>query len=214
MKKITSDALGLVSKVLGVAGAGAQETELTDGTLGQNLDVTPIIRRGRTHGQSEGIYTAVLRNIHGSAETLVTTVDPFDVTTGRIAPYPGPMPDAFDIWLLAATIRQQTGTGTMVATLSIAVSGDPPSQGWGINDSGVAVVATPSMQIGFWDSVVTVGGPEFGITEQGAPMVKVGLRLRRGWSVVFESVSSAVATFQMSLILGVFPAALGQDISV
>ena len=74
MKRIDSDALGILTKALGLTGAGSQLTELADGVVDQALDVVPIVRRGRVIGASEGLFTAIMRNVHTDAETLTTGI--------------------------------------------------------------------------------------------------------------------------------------------
>jgi len=211
MKSVDSQALGIVNRALGLTGAGAPLTEFLDGTVDQTLDIGQLVRRGRTQVGSDGIYFGLLTNVHSGAGTLSSFTNPYDVPTGAIAPYPVPMPPGFDIWLLSANVRQESGTGTLTAALSY----DFPilAQGWGVDDSGVAVARADPFVLAFWDSVITETD-EFGITEQGNPWVPIGLRLRRNSSLLFSSTASALATFDCQMIIGVFPVSLGQDILV
>lgn len=209
MKRVDSDALGIVTKALGLTGRGAAITEFLDAQLDQTLDVLPLVRRGRTQAGTEGIFTGVLQNVHGAANSLTTSVNPYNIATGRIAPYPDPVPAQFDIWLLAAVVRQNSGTGTLSAVLDFQSN----VQGWGVDDSGVAVVATLTQPLAFWDAVA-VEGITFGL-RNGArgPYARLGIRLPRFGDPVltFRSTSSAVATFSCQVVLGVFPVSLGQD---
>jgi len=214
MKQVDSDALGFVNKALGITGPGASATEFADGILDQVFDVTPAIRRGRTLAAGQGIFYGVLQNVHAIAESLETSVAPFNIQVGAIAPYPGDMSDLFDLWLLGASVRQISGTGTFTGSLMITY--DPAVQGFGVDDSGVAVVLTRQLPLAFWDSVVSEGTTTFAIDEQGNPYAKIGIRLHRATDtlVTFRSTSSALATFACFLSLGLFPAGLGQDASV
>jgi len=212
MKKIDSDALGVLNKALGLTGAGSQITELTDGVVDQALDVVPAIRRGRTQSATEGIYTARLENAHTGATSLSNPINPFALTgTQAIAPYPSPMPDRFDLWLLAASVRQTSGSGTLSAALHV----NYPAHVMGITTIG-AVGVIASMTLAFWDAVA-VENITFGLLNGArGPLARIGHRLPRSITtqIVFATTSSATATFQLLLTLGVFPVSLGQDVLV
>jgi len=216
MKKVDSQALGTVQKALGLTGSGAPSTEFLDGTVDQVLDVASMVRRGRTLSPSAGIFLATLQNVHGAAETLFSQWEPYQGGTGTRAPFPDPVPDTFDIWLLAAAVRQESGTGTFTGILTI----DYPlaALGFGVDDSGAAIAATNAMGLVFWDSVVAQG-PTVGLKEDGQPWTRIGMRIPRyvfpatanQVSLVFNSTSSAIATFRCQLLMGLFPVGLGQD---
>jgi len=208
MISIDSDALGLINKSLGVTGRGAPVTELLDGEVNQTLDIAPIVRRSRTQAATDGLYRCVLRNVHGAANTITSSETPYNIAVGRIAPYPNPMPPQFDIWLLWASLLQVSGSGTLSAVLSLAV----PTQGWGIDDSGVAVVSALTQTIAAWDALFAVT-VTIGLQQGNGPLAKIGLRLPRdlATNLLFRSTSSAVATFECQFLLGVFPVGLGQD---
>ncbi len=214
MKRIDSDALGLLQKSLGLSGRGSQITELTDGIVDQSLAINEVVRRGRTQAGTEGVYTAALRTIHGAADSQQAFDTPYDISVGAIPPYPNPTPTQFDIWLLAVTARQISGTGTISAILDLRYP--TAQQGWGVDSAGTAVVSQAQMVLAFWDTLATEV-IEFafhgGIS---GPWINLGLRLPRSpnTQLAFRTTSSAIATFQCDLILGVFPVALGQDVLV
>jgi len=215
VKRIDSDALGDVKRALGLTGAGSPVTELMDGVVDQTLSVNELARRGRTLGQGTGIFYAIMQNVHGAAETLTTSVNVYDVgTTIAVPPYPSTIPAGFDVWLLYAASRRQSGTGTYTGSLSIQLP--TTSRGWGVDDSGVQINQNDPMAIVYWDTLILV--QELFATKQGAigPWMRIGLRIPRGVAAAtgtlrFSSVSSGVQTVNCSLILGVFPASLGQD---
>jgi len=214
MKRIDSQALGILTKSLGLSGSGSQLTELTDGVVDQALSVNELIRRGRTLAGSEGIFTAIMRNVHTDAETLATTVPPYLVPAGNTnAPWPSPIPRGFDVWLLSATVRQATGAGTLLGALYIDYAG--PQQGWGVTDSGGGIVSAERIPLAFWDALATVSN-EFGVLNQLGTNAQIGMRIPRPMglgdtTLVFVSVSSLTATFDCQLVLGIFPTGLGQD---
>jgi len=211
LKKIDSDALGILTKALGLTGAGSPITELTDGVVDQSLDVVPIIRRGRTQEPSSGIYTAIMQNIHAVADTETTQVNPYAVGTGVIPPYPDPLPPQFDLWLLSATVRRQSGAATVQASLHIQYGSR--QQGWGVTDAGVAVVESAPVPIAYWDALVSTQTTFALLNGANGPYAHRGIRIPRAPNLTLEftTVASAAATFNCELVLGVFPVSLGQD---
>lgn len=211
MKRIDSEALVAVNRALGLTGAGSQVTDLTDGIVSQVLTVNEIARRSRTQAQTTGIYDPLLQNIHGAADDQVSSQDPYDVTTGRISPYPGPIPPGFDVWFLGCAVHQLSGTGTLVAT--VGTNWPDANQGWGVDSAGAAVTGTVERIFAHFTDLVTIGGITWGLLSgDRGPWKPLRLRVPRGGTIIFRSTSSAIATFEAQLLLGVFPAALGQDV--
>ena len=209
MKKLTSQTLEILSKALGISGPMSPVTELADATVDQVLDISPIVRRSRTQAKSGGIYTAILRNVHTDAESLTSTIIPYNAGALARPPYPSVMPAGFDVWLLFAAVTQLSGGGTLSAALRV----NCPASVMGIS----AVGSQPTVQnVGFWDTVVaeaTTFGVQSGTTHPGK---KIGMRLPRdnATTIVFGSTSSLTATFDCFVTLGVFPVALGQDVLI
>lgn len=211
MKRVDSDALGVITRSLGLSGVGAQETEFLDGELVQTLDVSRLIRRGRTLAASTGIYTAVMSNVHTDAETLASTLDLYVPAAAAIAgsTYPNPVPRQFEVWVLGATLQQISGGGTLSGALFI----DYPAnqQGLGINDSGAGVVASSPNPLAFWDAI-EVEHQNFGIlTGTNGPRAQFAIRAPRGADLIFGTTSSLTTSFNCQLIVGLFPIGLGQD---
>lgn len=211
MKKVDSQALGILTKSLGLSGAGAPVTELTDGVVDQAIDIAPIVRRSRTQAATEGIYIARLVNAHTDAQSLTTSLAPFNPTTTALPPYPLRVSKEFDIWMLSASLRQTSGGGTLSAALFMSTLASHV----GMSTTGGAGSITQHA-IAFWDALLTEN-QEFGLLAgSGLPFVKIGLRMPRSLStaIVFASTSSLTATFELAVVLGVFPVALGQDVIV
>jgi len=210
-KKIDSDALGVVNKSLGLTGAGSSITELADGIVDQILSVNEIARRGRTQAGSEGIYIGLMQCVNTDAETTTVLVFPYNVGAGVIAPYPDPMPAQFDIWLLAASVRRQSGGGTIEAELSLQYGST--QQGWGVDDSGAAIVQSDPTALAFWSSVNTVQTAFAVLQGSNGPWWRGGIRIPRSTNAAlrFSAETSLTSTWNCSLVLGVFPVALGQD---
>jgi len=214
MKRIDSDALGVLNRSLGLTGAGSQVTELADGVVDQVLEVGQIARRGRTLADVQGIFTPTFRNAHTDVSTVSSVVDPYNVgTTIAIAPFPANVPAQFDLWLIGASLRHAAGTasGMAIATLSLTVG--TRSAGWGIQSGGLILVSQP-MRLAMWDAMAT-DVTAFGVLAgDRGPHKDIRLRLPRGGggsSLIFASVSTVTVTVDCQLIIGMFPASLGQD---
>lgn len=213
MKTINSDALDLIARALGLSGVGAPLTEFLDGQLEQVLDVTTLVRRGRTQAGTGGIYTGVLENNHGAANTQISGIEPYTTAVGAIAPYPSPMPAGFDVWIIGATVRRVSGTGTVVAIMALDTIA--PQQGWGIDEAGAAVVADDPLPLGHWNTIVA-STDTYVATPDGELWVPIGLRVPRppqsDTSLNFSTTASAISVYRASVLLGVFPIGLGQDV--
>jgi len=215
VKRIDSDALGILTKSLGLSGAGSPLTELADGVVDQALSVNEIVRRGRTLAGGSGIFSAILSNINVDAQTLLSSINPYAVgATAQIEPYPDPVPEQFDVWLLAAAMRRQSGTGTIAAALSVQYPGR--TQGWGLNTSSNAVVQVDPIVVAFWDAIFATSTNDGIRNGARGPWVQIGLRIPRGTgastgTIRFSTVSSATSTYNCNMIIGLFPVALGQD---
>jgi len=211
VRRIDSDALHILTKSLGLTGPGEQGTELFDGVVDQTFDITKVARRGRTQVATDGIYSATMRNAHSGATTVTNTIEPYTVATALIVPpYPDPVRAQFDIWLLQASLRQVSGTGTLSATLAVRY---PGQQGWGRSEVGTQVLVAQAHRLAHWDALVTVGTAFGVLAGSEKPTADINLRLARGGAteLIFITVSSATAAFDCQLTLGVFPVALGQD---
>jgi len=210
-RRIDSDALGTLGKSLGLSGNGSQMTELSDGIVDQVIDVNPSVRRGRTLAEKQGIFYCVIRNVHTDAETIVTPIDPYRVGVDDVvAPYPDRISTRFDLWLLGAMVRRLSGGGTIQANLAIDYD---QNQGWGVDDSGTAIVSTEAFNVAFWNSLATNSDVFALLSGALQPYIKLGIRLPRAdnTSLIFTSASSLTSTYQCQMIIGMFPAALGQD---
>jgi len=215
VKRIDSDALGVLNRSLGLTGSGSQITELEDGHVDQALSVNEIARRGRTLADVQGLFFPTLRNLNTAAETITNAIDPYNVgTTVAVAPYPAAVPAQFDLYLLGASIRHATGTvsGFTLGTLSLTVG--TFSAGWGQSDNGSQILVSQAIRLAVWNAMAN-DGTNFGIlaTNRG-PHQRSGIRLPRGGggtTLTFATVSSVTVGVDCQMIIGMFPVALGQD---
>jgi len=215
VKKVDSDALGILTKALGLTGAGSPITELADGVVDQVLSVNEIARRSRTQADLGGIYTGILENNHLIADTVTTSININRMAADlAIPPFPDPMPPQFDVWLLGATLIQLSGSGTLQGALMIRFANS--QQGFGVNQAGAAVVDQENVVVASWDivsTILTTFGLQGGVR---TPFARIGMRLPRhvDTRLQFTTISSAAVVFSCQLLMGVFPVALGQDVLI
>lgn len=217
-KVIDSQALGLVDKALGVAGRGAQITEFEDGQLDQVLDVGPLVRRGRTPANTGGIFRMVMENVHAAGGDLTSIFVPYSLgAIGAIAPYPNPVPDDLEVWVLYCFAMRTAGAGTPDP---VGMTIDGIQQGYGRDDSAVAVVSNEELCLVRMGTPQTLNGVLYQ-TNAGFPLQQINLRIPRfgtlggpgsRCNMRFHSTASAACTVQMHVIIGLFPLALGQDV--
>lgn len=218
VKRVDSDALGVLNRALGLTGAGSPITELQDGVVDQVLSVGDIVRRGRTLAGNEGIFYGRMLNEHAGAGTLTTTVNVYNLattSTPEVAPYPVPMPKQFDVWILAAILRLTAGAASTTAVLNARLPA--VAQGWGVDDGGGDQFGIATIPLAFWDTIVGPSGFSFGVGRDEVMYQKIGLRLPRSLddaALQFVSTSVGIQTYLCDVILGVFPVALGQDVLV
>lgn len=185
-------------------------TELEDGILNQTIDVLPVIRRSLSLAETTGLFWCYMQNVHGAADDEASVQDPY-APVGAIPPYPSIVPNDFDFYLLSAGVIRSAGAGGLTGA---AVQLDPiaAQQGWGVDDTGGALVINSRQTVAFWDNIVTVAGIDFGENAaSGTTTIRVAQRIRRGTTIDFITTSAAAATFQLVMLCALMPVATGQD---
>jgi len=219
-KEVDSGALLEVNRLLGIAGSrtGAQKTELEDGALVQVLDVDKIIRRSRTPAQSTGLFVCVLENVHAAADDEASQIDPYNpgADASDIGGYPAVVRQGFDVWLVGCAVQRDALAGDLLGgQVEIITGGEGRFLGWGRDDGGLPVASTQGIPVTQFGALNTgaAGGQAWG-AEIGTGLLasRVKMRIRRGMLIRFLSTSSAAATFQLLMIIGLFPGGLEQDI--
>ena len=210
MIPIDSQALEEARRILGLGGSGsgaaAGVTEYDDGLLQQVFDTVPVIRRGRTIAGSEGIFAAAFANVHvGGTETSIdTTTEPFNEAAAA-AGFPSPIPRGLDLWLLKSFFTISTAgvfnDGMLRVTYPAAIAG-----------FGLLAVDLP---YAIYNAEVSAVGVIWGGSSlQGTDLVVQGrpLRLHRQNRLELSTRAQSAVTVTCNLLLGLFPASLGQDI--
>jgi len=213
MAVIKNAILQPIQRLIGIAPA-SQPTVVDTDAVSLTMPIIPDMgRRSLASQPSGGMFQGVLENVHSAGDAEVSTISPYEAGGFAIPPYPSSIDARFDLWLLGVHGIRSSGVGTLTgATLAILMP--EHVQAFGRDDSGATLVASVPMRVAEFDGISTIAGitKDPMITEQGLTYVKVGIRLIRGCSLDFHSVSGAAAEFQMVMLLGLFPAALGQDV--
>jgi len=208
-KAVDSQALVGLNRILGLAGAGSSETFLEDGLLQQTYDVGDVVRRSRTEAGSAGWFYGVWQNAHSGSGGVQSSIDPYALSAAEaLNSWPAPVEAGFDVWLMYASMWRSAGSGALNAGV-IQLAPDANMQCM----SAGAGLETPQIPVAFWDSIDGVSDYAWGLTEQGLMNIDINKRLRRGTNITFRTNAAAAATYQMTAVLGLFPAGMGQDIA-
>ena len=216
MPIVKNPVLLTLQRMLGLAPGGGRPLNLDDSNISLTLPVVPHVARRGGAGIQAGWFLGVMENVHSAADAEASFIDPYEPgALLAVAPYPASVPDGFDLWLLGCSGVRSLGTGDPTGALFV-VNPNDTSQAWGIDDAGVAVIATPGIRVAFFDSVSEVvqavtADPLFN-SVSGQTYIPVNMRLPRGTLLGFETQSAAAAEYQGAFLLGLFPAGLGQDV--
>jgi len=217
MAQVTGSQLQLIAKILDLP--QEQLSGITDmdmGSISLVFNVAPeILRRGVQLGPQGGWFMGILENVHSGADGERSEIDPYAAGADAVAPFPTTVPEDIDLWLLGVSLVQSVGTGTLLTAAQILFNPAPFTQGFGRDDGGLPIIAVRAFTVARFTSVVndvTDLGAEAGITDQGLTYQPVNMRIPRGSTISFSSESSAAAEFQAILVMGMFPASLGQDV--
>lgn len=214
MREFDSLALQELGRVLGISSPIPQRIEFQDELLQLVLEASPFVRRARTGTRPGfgGFAHVILSTTHAAADTQTASVTPYTLANPSNG-WPAVVPASLDVWCLAWSAVRTGGAGDITFSdlfLSVPASFAANSGGaaqniviqrWG------AVIATPSAGP-FW---LTVNDGRIGL--RGRPFrVPAGPnRSVDGSTITFRTVANAAGDFQCTLLLGLFPAGLGQD---
>lgn len=220
MRDVDSQVLGSVARTLGLAGAGAPVTVFEDGILQQVLDVSALVRRGGTISSSTGIYSARLTNIHVGTDTIVTDLCPARPALNSAsvaflsADWPTPVPRSLDVWLLSAFATTAAGSGDLEGgALQLLYGADQMAM-------GSSRIAT-NIFLQLYEVEVDIGTivTFLSFDSAASPPSLLPIRLRPPGvdgnpfiRFTTQKTGGGAATYQLDLLLGLFPAGLGQDV--
>jgi len=219
-KRITSDALFLLNRMLGLAGGTPGPTELDDGNVTQVLDIIDVVRRSRTIAASQGWFFCIMDNVHAAAGALDSEIDPYTPGAAfapNVSAYPARVGRDFDFWLYTASLVRIAGDGALDGAL-LRMNPTAAQMGWGIDNSGAAVAGDDPYPIGRFtalDSTLAARDP-YGIAGDGKAYISINQRIARGNLLRFTTDTSGQTvstTFRLFLTCGLFSEGIGQDIA-
>lgn len=200
-----------LQKLVGISPT-PQPVVLDDTNISLTMPLVPdITRRSRASGPTGGWFEGVLENVHSAADDERSSITPYTAGVDAVAPYPTSVGDEFDLWLIGVAGQQSVQAPRLtIATLSMGIP--THAQGFGRDDAGAPLIVSPAIQVARFDSVVaSSANNDAMVTEAGNTYIPLNLRIPRGSRLTFDSTASAAATFQILMIIGLFPAGLGQD---
>ncbi|HEU01648.1 MAG TPA: hypothetical protein ENH89_15210 [Aurantimonas coralicida] len=202
-RQMDSGALTLMSRILQLGAGGEQTTTLDDGHVSQTLDIESIVRRSLTFANSTGLFYLGFENVHVGAGEIASSFDPYSNTTAGVNAFPSTVPLGFDLWFLYAFLRRTAGAGALTGgVIELVLPATMRAKG---------AVVTANVPVVLWDSIEALTSREYAITEAGATLAQLNLRLPRGVPIGLRTKAAAAATFSCAIVIGAFPAGLGQD---
>jgi len=216
MIEIEGSQLDIIRKLFGTV-RGPGSTIIEDDQVIQTLPVVPeIVRRGNTPTGSAGLFMGVMHNVHSGADDERSTLNPYEPGAFAANQFPAAISDAFDIWVLDAVLTRASGAGNADgAQLRLGAQGSE-FLGFAVTDSALFIdsgLTTILAAFGGTTNADAAAGfeltPEVGT---GKLIATVNRRIRRGMTMILDTTSSAAATFDLAMTLGLFPAGMGQDV--
>jgi len=209
MMKFDGPALEGIRESCGLTGVGAQITELPDGVADQVLEVGQFIRRGRTVANSEGIFTGQLINTHVAGASEFATVDPYNATSPAGAGYLNPVPRGYDVWVLGTWAYRLSGAALVDAMIGLSY----PATRYAFAGNAASMFAPLRSYLTTALGEATVAGtPYFRSFGDGLIQRYQAVRVPRGASIFWSTTNAAAAAvYHAEMLIGLFPAALGQD---
>jgi len=188
-------------------------TVLEDESVTQVLNVVPDVARRALSPAETGWWIANLDNDHGAADAELSRINPYsagvDVPAG--SGYPLEVPLDQDVWLLGASVVRIGGVTDLV-NASMLIDPVPRQQAWGRDDAGVAVVASGEIPLALWGVLNEVLAVDMAILDGGGVFYRSAIRIPRNADILFRTESAGIAEFRLVIVLGLFPAGLGQDV--
>lgn len=201
MRPVDTDALQSVAPALGIGNPHTvlAPVDFDDGTLQQVLDVAPLIRRGRSVARSTGVWTGIMRVAATAGATNSDDLNPYALGTQAKAAFPSPVPQGFDVWILDVQAGGLQNVDWAVASILYPAA----AQAFG-------TAAPINHAVAVWTGAPLVTGLIF-LTPAlrfAAPVrVPPGAQI----SVEMKATGGGSGVVDVTWIIGLFPAGLGQD---
>lgn len=221
-REVDSGALEGLKRSFGIAGPGAGQTQLEDGELIQTVDTARFARRG-SKVLLDGLFWGVMTITHALEVGVELRIDPYRPIVGagldaNRPGYPNELPPGWDIYVLGVSL---TVFGSVFQDVAFGLFVPDNNMAFNVLSTDDVVTAGTSgpvdVPLVIWDAVATaIDGNVFGTTGDGSIWVPLNQRVRRGTLFqMWSEITGAAAHSNVALILmGAFPAQLGQDVGV
>ncbi len=214
-KQIKSSALDGINRLLGLfGGRPSDRTELEDGLVTQTLDIQNTVRRSRTFEPSEGIYTAILETTHAAGTTEEAEIDPYAPGVAQFFGYPAGVPKGFDVWVIDVSGRLTVGVLALYLGGLVFLRSPDDILGFGVDQAGAVLSGTlvSENHLAVYDDAKLHAGINIVHTQTGESRVPIGIRVRRGQTLVARTTSNGIITVRYFFTIALLPSALGQDV--
>jgi len=197
--------------------ANRSATDIDVENVTQVLGINEIVRRSNAAGaESTGLFIGLMENTHGAGATEEeSTIDPYAATAALVSSgYPAVVSGLFDIWILSITGRRAGGTGTNFNDGQVNIDDPATQMGWTVDQAGVVVGGVSVRTIAKFTQLnedLATSDPLLGVN--GEIVFVVNERLRRGSTLSWGTSASNAVVIRAQILLGVFPAGLGQDVA-
>jgi len=190
--------------------AQSPPVELDDTMLSMMLDTNNII--ARSLADATGLFWFCWQMTHAGADSQSEDVNPYAVgSTLARGPYPASLRGEFDVWLVSAYGRVSVESAFTDAGISYNLI-DPVA--FRVSQTGAAITGTPpDPLLVHFDSADNQGGNAF-LVSDGKSVAPIGLRVPRDSAIRVDTKASAAVAIDIMILAAVFPAGLGQDVSV
>lgn len=223
MRSVDTDALRAVAPALGLGNpvTATEDVVLDDDVLQQSLDVSRLVRRGRSPGQSTGLFTVRALTSNTGGGTI--DFDPYRNTSTAVPAFgdwpPVPFLAEHDVWLMGVSGALQAGLVADFVAAAIMVEYSAEVMGRTIPGpgSGPPLAQTVTrFPVAFYDDTLTLVTRiwlTLDPTSSVPRLLELPVRIRPGGFLRFDIAPSAGASIDVELqaILGLFPRGLGQD---
>jgi len=216
MTIVKNPLLGSLQALIGIAPAGVPLV-LDEGNIALTLPIVPeIARRSQAIGNLTGWFFTILENVHSGADNEVNSVDPYEAGAFANPPFPGSVPIGYDLWVQGCALTESSGTPAVVGAI-FSMNSQIRYQGIGRDDVGAAVVANVPLPLVAWDGTFTAAsyanGDPCTVVGTGRIWSDVSVRVPRGAVLRLHTTSGAAGEFRLVILMGIFPAGLGQDVT-
>lgn len=216
MAIIKNPILARIQSLIGSPGAGTP-TVLDDDSVSLTLPIVPAISRRGLAGLSTGMFVGMFECSHvASGELEAGPLDPYAVVSTNIVlagGWPTPVPDGFDVWVLSACGEFSGGTASAFTESALTIEEPNVHRAWSINQAGASVSGAIVRTVAWWDNIQAALGLVGPLqnTISGQTIMQIGERMRRGSLLSYHSEATGTVETRAQVLMGLFPAGLGQD---